>query len=56
MTVWDGSQVEYSETTTLDIGDTSGLVLSVDILGGNVRLLANSNSTGFTVKVLAKIM
>ena len=55
MTVWDGSSVQYTETTTMDLGDTSGVVLSVDINAGMVRLLADSNAIGFTVKVLAKI-
>jgi len=55
MTVWDGSQVQYAETTTMDLGNTSGIDLSVDINAGKVRLLANSNSIGYTVKVLAKI-
>jgi hypothetical protein len=55
MTVWDGSQVQYAETTTMDLGNTGGINLSVDINAGMVRLLADSNAIGYTVKVLAKI-
>lgn len=56
MTVWDGSSIQYAETTTLDIGDTSGVVLSTDLLNGNMRIIADSTSNGFTIKVLAKVM
>jgi hypothetical protein len=56
MTVWDGSSIQYSETTTMDLGNTSGIQLSTDISGGQVRLIATSDAVGYTVKVLAKIM
>jgi hypothetical protein len=55
MTVWDGSSVQYAEITTMDLGNTSGIQLSVDINAGKVRLIATSDIIGYTVKVLAKI-
>lgn len=56
MTVWDGSTIQHSESTTIDIGNTSDINLSTDIDNGNVRIIAESTSSGYTVKVLAKIM
>ena len=38
MAVWDGTNVEYTDTSTNDIGDTSDESFVVDISGGNARL------------------
>jgi len=46
----DGTSVEYTETSTADLGDTSDVVLSVDISGGQMRLLANAATTSWSVK------
>jgi len=56
MAVWDGVDVFYNEVTTLDLGNTSDIILQVDILRGNIRLLADSLSPGWTVKALAKVL
>ena len=37
---WNGGNVEYAEVSTITIGDTSAINLSIDITGGNVRLIA----------------
>ena len=50
----DGGSVEYTETSTNDIGDTSDVVLSVDISGGNMRLLADAATSGWSVKSLIR--
>ena len=50
----DGGSVEYTETSTNDIGDTSDVVLSVDILAGNMRLLADAATSGWSVKSLIR--
>lgn len=51
---WDYSAgtVVFSDPATADIGDTSNLVLSVDMSGpsGNVRLRAIASSDNWTVK------
>ena len=39
----DGTNVEFTETSTQDLGDTSDVTLSVDISGGNMRLTSNSD-------------
>ena len=39
----DGTNVEFTETSTNDLGDTSDVTLSVDISGANMRLASNSD-------------
>lgn len=56
MGVWDGSDVQFAEITTVDLGDTTPIVITLDISSGNVRILATASSTGWIVKVLAKIL
>ena len=50
----DGTDVEFTETSTQDLGDTSDVVLSVDISGGYMRLLATVASDNWSVKSLIK--
>ena len=50
----DGTNVEFTETSTQDLGDTSDVVLSVDISGGNMRLMATVASDDWSVKSLVK--
>ena len=56
MAVWDGVDVYYNEVTTIDLGNTTDIILQVDISGGNIRLIADSVSSGWTVKALAKVL
>ena len=50
----DGTNVEFTETSTNDLGDTSDVTLSVDILGTNMRLLATVTSDDWSVKSLIR--
>ncbi len=50
----DGTSVEFTETSTQDLGDTSDVVLSVDISGGNMRLMATVASDDWSVKSLIR--
>ena len=51
----DGSNnVEFSETSTTDLGDTSDVALSVDISSGNMRLIADSATNDWSVKTLIR--
>ena len=50
----DGTNVEYTETSTNDLGDTSDVTLSVDISGTNMRLLATVTSDDWSVKSLIR--
>jgi len=50
----DGTNVEFTETSTQDLGDTSDVTLSVDISGANMRLLATVTSDDWSVKSLIR--
>ena len=50
----DGTSVVFTETSTNDLGDTSDVTLSVDISGGNMRLLATTTSDDWSVKSLIR--
>jgi len=55
-TVWNGNNVEYTETSTNDIGNTSNLVLSASLSAGAIRLQATSLSGSWSVKTLARMI
>jgi hypothetical protein len=46
--------VEFTETSTNDLGNTSDVTLSVDISGANMRLLATVTSDDWSVKSLIR--
>jgi len=46
--------VEFTETSTQDLGDTSDVTLSVDISGGSMRLRATTTSDNWSVKSLIR--
>ena len=48
--VWDGASVEYTDVSTADIGNTSGVVMSVDISAGQARLKATVDSNSWVIK------
>ena len=50
----DGTNVEFTETSTQDLGDTSDVVLSVDKTGNNLRLIATVTSDDWSVKSLIR--
>lgn len=55
-TVWNGNNVEYTETSTNDIGNTNNLVLSASLSAGAIRLQATSLSGSWSVKTLARMI
>jgi hypothetical protein len=48
--------VEFTETSTVDLGDTSDVTLSVDISGTNMRLRATTTSSTWTIKSLTRLI
>jgi len=55
-TVWNGSSLEYVETSTNDIGSTTNLILSASLSGSNVRLQGTSLSGSWNVKTLTRMI
>jgi hypothetical protein len=57
MAVWDGSVINFTEVTTVDIGNTFDVMLSCRILSSNVEIIADVvGPTSWVVKTLAKIL
>jgi hypothetical protein len=57
MAVWDGSNINFTEVTTVDIGNTFDVMLSCRILSSNVEIIADVvGPTSWVVKTLAKIL
>tara|TARA_R110001606_G_scaffold120992_1_gene252913 strand:- start:1301 stop:2884 length:1584 start_codon:yes stop_codon:yes gene_type:complete len=50
----DGTTVSFTETSTVDLGDTSDVTLSVVIVGSNMILRATSTSSTWTIKSLIR--
>jgi hypothetical protein len=50
----NGTNVVFTETSTADLGNTSGVELSVDINGGNIRLLATVTTDNWVIKTLIR--
>ena len=50
----DGTNVEFTETSTVDLGDTSDVTLAVDISGTDMRLRATTTSNDWSVKSLVR--
>ena len=56
MSIWDGSSVQFNDNSTLDIGDTSGVVLSVDISGTDARLRATVTTDNWNIKTFIRAL
>lgn len=52
--VHDGTNIEYTETSTQDLGDTTDVTLSVDISGADLRLLATTITDNWIIKTLIR--
>ena len=50
----DGTNVEFNEVSTVDLGDTTDVKLSVDISSGNMRLRATTLSNDWSVKAFVR--
>jgi hypothetical protein len=55
MSVWNGGTVEYTDTSTSDIGNTDQVTMSVDLSGANVRL-KSTTTDAWTVKSLIRLI
>ncbi len=53
----DGSTgIEFTETSTVDLGDTTDVTLSVDLGSTTMRLLATTTSDDWSVKSLIRAL
>lgn len=56
MAVWYGETLNYADTSTADIGDTSEVTLSVTLSGDNVRLQASGSINNWAIKTTSKLI
>jgi hypothetical protein len=55
MSIFNSSNIRYSETSTTDIGNTSGITFNMIISGGTSAVLQTSGTTaGWTVKTIIR--
>ena len=54
MAIQSASVVNYTETTTMDFGSTSGLSLGVFISGSNMVLTGSAATTAWTIKTIIR--
>jgi hypothetical protein len=54
MTIWSGSTAQYTETSTNDIGNTTGVTFSVAVSGNNAVLSSSATTTGWTLKTIVR--
>jgi hypothetical protein len=50
MSFWSGSQIQYTDNSTPDVGDTSNFAFSMSLGSSNAQLFASASSDGWTVK------
>ena len=56
MAIYNGGSVEYTDNSTSDIGDTSGVTFSVDTSGADMRLRATVTSDDWSIKTLVRAL
>ena len=54
MATWNGSSIQYTESSTLDVGTTSGFTFSFAISGTYGVLRGQASTTGWTVKTIIR--
>jgi hypothetical protein len=54
MAIQNGSTVNYTETTTVDFGSTSGVSLGVFVSGSNMVLTGSTPTSGWVIKTIVR--
>jgi hypothetical protein len=54
MSIWSGTTAEYTDVSTNDIGNTSGISFSVAVSGGNSVLSCSATTTGWILKTIVR--
>jgi hypothetical protein len=54
MGIWSGTSVNYTETTTVDFGNTSGFNFGMSISGSNMILSSSAATSGWTFKTIIR--
>jgi hypothetical protein len=54
MSIWSGTSANFTETSTLDIGTTTGVTFTVVVSGSNAVLSSSATTAGWTVKTIIR--
>ena len=54
MAIHNGGNIRFTETTTTDIGTTTGIAFTVIQTGGNIALTGSSATAGWTIKTIVR--
>jgi hypothetical protein len=54
MSIWSGSSINFTETSTTDIGTTTGVTFTVAVSGNNAVLSSSATTAGWTVKTIIR--
>ena len=54
MSIWNGSSLNFTETTTLDIGDTSNLLMQVAISQSQAQVQSYATTAGYNIKTIIR--
>jgi hypothetical protein len=54
--VWDGTNIRFAEYSTTDLGTTSGVEISMDIVGGQARLKATVDTNNWNIKTAVRAL
>lgn len=54
MAIFSGSSIQYTETSTLDIGNTSGITMSVIVSGTSAIFRASATTNNWTIKSIIR--
>ena len=56
MAVWNGGSIQYTDNSTLDIGDTSTVVASAVIVSNSIQFNISTADSGWVLKSLGTFM
>lgn len=54
MSIWSGTTANFTETTTTDIGTTTGVTFNVAVSGNNAVLSSSATTAGWTLKTIVR--
>jgi len=54
MSVWNGSNISFTETTTLDIGDTTDFNVIVHISESQAQIASHASRAGYNIKTIIR--
>jgi hypothetical protein len=56
MSVWNGASVQYTDNSTLDIGNTNDVTMSIALSGGNILLRSTTTAFQWIIKTTYRLI